>query len=144
MTVIAAIVDRSRSRADGRESRFLSQRGFALPPAIQNESEVPRDMHYRHTRANALKPARGEAQLSWTIWWDMHRRPGSEGWSRAVESSEEDALQRAERFLKLGFVVYAIKDPKGAVFMDEAQIAGHFAARAQLAAASGGPRKALR
>ena len=71
--------------------------------------------------------------MSWTIWWDMHRRIGSEGWSRAVESNEEDALLRAERFLKLGFVVYAIKDPKGAVFMDEAQIPEHFVAQAAAA-----------
>lgn len=64
--------------------------------------------------------------MSWTIWWDMHRRPGTEGWNRATEKTEEEALQRAERFLKLGFVVYAIKDPKGAMFMDEAQIRRHF------------------
>ena len=68
--------------------------------------------------------------MSWTIWWDMHRGIGSEGWNRAVESNEEDALLRAERFLKLGFVVYAIKDPKGAVFMDEVQISEHFVAHA--------------
>lgn len=43
-----------------------------------------------------------------------------------MENSEEDALHRAERFLKLGFVVYAIKDPGGAVFMDETQIIQHF------------------
>ena len=55
---------------------------------------------------------------------------------RAIESSEEDALQRAERFLKLGFVVYAIKKPKGAVFMDEAQITDLFAERTRLAAAA--------
>jgi hypothetical protein len=60
--------------------------------------------------------------VNWTIWWDMHRRPGKEGWSRAVESNEAEALQRAERFLKLGFVVYEITDPKGLVFMDEAAI----------------------
>lgn len=66
--------------------------------------------------------------MSWIVWWDMHRRPESSGWSRAVESSQQDALQRAGRFLKLGFVVYAIKDPAGTVFMDEAQIADHFAA----------------
>lgn len=102
-------------------------------------------MRYRQSRASSFKspPAREEAQMSWTIWWDMHRRSGSEGWSRAVESNEEDALLRAERFLKLGFVVFAIKDPKGEVFMDEAQISEHFAARA--AAATGlGAGKRLR
>jgi hypothetical protein len=105
------------------------QSGRALAPASQ--SEEPRDMRYRQSRTSGFKspPARGEAQMSWTIWRDMHHRSGSEGWSRAVESNEEEALLRAERFLKLGFVVYAIKDPKGAVFMDEAQISEHFAAR---------------
>jgi hypothetical protein len=81
-------------------------------------------------------PSTREARLSWTIWWDMHRRASSEGWSRAMESSEEDALQRAKRFLKLGFVVYAIKDPNGATFMDEGQIAHHFAPREPLVIAS--------
>lgn len=94
-------------------------------------------MHYRQTRSNTFKPSpRGEGHSTWTVWWDLRRRPGNDGWSRAIESNEEDALLRAERFLKLGFVVYAIKDPKGSVFMDEAQITEHFAARARLAAAS--------
>jgi hypothetical protein len=99
-------------------------------------------MRYRYTRSNGYKtaPTQGEAHSTWTIWWDMHRRAGSEGWSRAVETSEEEALLRAERFLKLGFVVHAIKDPKGAVFMEEAQITEHFAARAEAAAAGGGKR----
>lgn len=72
--------------------------------------------------------------MTWTIWWDMHPRSGNDGWSRAVESSEEEALQRAERFLKLGFVVHEIKDPKGAVFMDAAQITEHVASRANVGA----------
>lgn len=60
--------------------------------------------------------------MDWTIWWDMHRRPDQERWSRAVEKTESEALDRARRFLKLGFVVYEIRDAKGAVFMDEARI----------------------
>jgi hypothetical protein len=57
-------------------------------------------MRYRQSRASGFKsPPREEAQMSWTIWWDMHHRSGSEGWNRAVESNEEDALLRAERFL---------------------------------------------
>jgi hypothetical protein len=103
-------------------------------------------MRNHHTRSSPVRPlwARGAAQLNWIIWWDTQRRPGSEGRSRAMEGNEEDALQRAERFLKLGFVVYAINDPKGAMFMDETQIADHFAARAQLAATGVGPGKPLR
>ena len=86
-------------------------------------------MPYRTVRFDrvAPPPARGEA--CFTIWWDMHRRADGKGWSRAIESSEHEALQRAQRFLKLGFVVYAIKDPNGAVVMDEAQIIERFAAR---------------
>ena len=64
--------------------------------------------------------------MSWTIWWDMHRRPGKEGRNRAMEKTEGAAMQRAQRFLKLGFVVYEIRAPDGAVFMDEAQIARSF------------------
>jgi hypothetical protein len=64
--------------------------------------------------------------MNWTILWDMHRRAGSEGWSRAVESNEGEALQRAERFLKLGFVVYEIRNPKGDVAHDEAAIRRRF------------------
>jgi hypothetical protein len=96
-------------------------------------------MRYRQSRTNGFKsPPREEAQMSWTIWWDMHHRGGSEGWNRAVESNEEDALLRAERFLKLGFVVYAIKDANGDVFMDEAQISEHFAAHAPASTGLGG------
>jgi len=58
--------------------------------------------------------------------WDMHRRPGKDGWSRAVESNEAEALQRAERFLKLGFVVHEIRDATDRLFMDEAAIREHF------------------
>lgn len=86
-------------------------------------------MRYRSARSNGFRPTPSRGEACYTIWWDMHRRSGSEGWSRAVESSEDEALQRAERFLKLGFFVYAIKDPNGTVVMDEAQIAERFAAR---------------
>jgi hypothetical protein len=64
--------------------------------------------------------------VSWTILWDMHRRPGNEGWSRATERNEGEALQRAERFLKLGFVVYEIRNPEGLVVHDKAAIRKRF------------------
>lgn len=66
---------------------------------------------------------------SWTIWWDMHRHPSEDAWSRAMEKTEEEAVQRVQRFLKLGFVVHEIRAPKGSVFMDEAQITGRFGKR---------------
>src|SRR6185437_1127335 len=49
-------------------------------------------------------------------------------WSAAKAGSEQAALERAAHFVKLGFVVHAIKDPTGAVFMDQSTIAGRFAA----------------
>ena len=67
-----------------------------------------------------------ELHVSWTILWDMRRHPDKEGWSRAVESNEGEALQRAERFLKLGFVVHKIRDPNGLVVYDEATIRTRF------------------
>ena len=82
-------------------------------------------MAYRYKRSN-LTPPSAEVTSLWTIWWDMRRRAGTEGWSRATEPTEDEALLRTERFLKLGFIVYAIRDPRGAIFMDEAQIAEHF------------------
>ena len=82
-------------------------------------------MAYPYRRSNLTLPTT-EVTSPWTIWWDMHRRAGTEGWSRAAESTQAEALQRTERFLRLGFVVYAIRDPRGAIFMDEAQIAEHF------------------
>ena len=66
----------------------------------------------------------GSETVSWTIWWDMHRHPGDDAWSRAMEKTESEAVQRARRFLDLGFVVHQIRAPDGSVFMDEAQITG--------------------
>lgn len=64
----------------------------------------------------------GSATVSWTIWWDMHRHPAEGAWSRAMENTEGEAVQRAQRFLDLGFVVHEIRAPDGSVFMDEAQV----------------------
>ena len=58
--------------------------------------------------------------MDWTIWWDMHRRPSGDRWTEA------GAMERAHRFLNLGFVVYEIRDAEGAVFLDEAQTLERF------------------
>src|SRR6185437_15542628 len=80
----------------------------------------------------------GIAQLSHVVVlafrnWDPSQEHVRSRLDQTLPGNEEDALLRAERFLKLGFVVYAINDPKGAVFMNEAQISEHFAARAPAA-----------
>ena len=82
-----------------------------------------------HASLFVVGERQGRANLDWTIWWDMHRRPGGDGWNRAVEKTEAEAMERAHRFLNLGFVVYQIRDAEGAVFMDEAQILQRFGTR---------------
>jgi hypothetical protein len=63
--------------------------------------------------------------MSWTIWWDTQRRPEAGRWNTAIAQTEASAVERAQHFLKLGFVVYAIRNPDGTVFMDEGQINAH-------------------
>jgi len=61
----------------------------------------------------------------WTILWDT-KTPHEGRWNSAHAETQESAVERATRFAKLGFVVHAIKDPSGAVFLDQGQIAERF------------------
>jgi hypothetical protein len=54
----------------------------------------------------------------WTIVWDTQRRPGGEGRSIAREKLQSGALDRARHILRMGFVVYEIREPSGALFLD--------------------------
>lgn len=72
--------------------------------------------------------------MAWTIWWDTERRPGVERWNSATALTEAGALDRAQHFVKLGCVVYAIRNPDGAVYMDEAQIRARFSQKPKPAA----------
>jgi hypothetical protein len=53
----------------------------------------------------------------WTIVWDTQRRPGEEGRSIAREKLESGALDRARHMLRMGFVVYEIRQPSGLVHL---------------------------
>jgi hypothetical protein len=64
--------------------------------------------------------------MSWTIWWDTQRRPGTGRWNTAIAQTEASAVERSLHFLKLGFFVHAIRNPDGTVLMDEAQINARF------------------
>jgi hypothetical protein len=64
--------------------------------------------------------------VAWTIWWDTERRPGGERWNVATALTEAGALDRAHHFVKLGCVVFAIRNPDGVVYMDEAQVGARF------------------
>ena len=63
-------------------------------------------MAYRYKRSNVSAPT-AEVTSLWTIWWDMRRRAGTEGRSRATEPTQDEALQRTERFLKSGSTMSA-------------------------------------
>jgi hypothetical protein len=62
----------------------------------------------------------------WAISWDTQRKPGADGRNRAEEKNQRAALERARHLLRMGFVVYEIRDPAGALFLDEAHIRQHF------------------
>jgi len=62
----------------------------------------------------------------WIVLWETTER--SDGrWNAVRNPSEANAIECAAHFLKLGFVVHAIKDPSGAVVMDAQSIAARFA-----------------
>ena len=67
--------------------------------------------------------------MAWTIWWDTERRPGTGRWNVASALTEAGALDRAQHFVKLGCIVYTIRNPDGAVYMDEAQLGVRFAVK---------------
>ncbi len=58
----------------------------------------------------------------WTVIWDTKRRPESDERNTALEKFEASALDRARHMLRLGFIVYEIRDPAGLVFLAEAAI----------------------
>src|SRR6185437_6771283 len=63
----------------------------------------------------------------WIVLWDTAAR-ADDDWSTVRTQSESSALERAAHFVKLGFIVHAIKDPTGAVVMNAAEIAARFGA----------------
>ena len=55
----------------------------------------------------------------WSIVWDTQRKPGTEDRNPALEKSESGALERARHLLRMGFIVYEIRQPSGSVFLEE-------------------------
>jgi hypothetical protein len=69
-----------------------------------------------------LAPSEGDDGKRWRIVWDTKRRPEIETRNVAVEKLKSAALDRARHMLRMGFVVYEIREPSGALFLDEAAI----------------------
>ena len=77
--------------------------------------------HYRKMIVHGDHLEASESGPPWTVLWDTAPRQ-DEAWSTVRTQSEASALERAAHFVKLGFVVHAIKDPSGAVAMNAAEI----------------------
>jgi hypothetical protein len=83
--------------------------------------------HYRKMIVHGDHLEAPDGGPPWTVLWET-KTPPDDRWSNARADTEHAAVERAAHFLKLGFVVHAIKDPSGAVFMDQGQIAQRFGA----------------
>jgi hypothetical protein len=81
--------------------------------------------HYRKMLVHGDHLEAPESGPPWTVLWDTAPRQNGE-WSTVRAHTEASALERAAHFVKLGFVVHAIKDPSGAVVMNAGEIAARF------------------
>ncbi len=61
-----------------------------------------------------------EAEACWTVTWDTARK--ADLFNTAYHKSEAEAIASAKRFLRMGFIVYSIKDAAGIETMDESAI----------------------
>jgi len=85
-----------------------------LPPlTTENASAAPN----WHAINNAQSP---EPDACWTVSWDTARH--GETFNTAHHKTEAEAIASARQFLRLGFVVYSIKDASGIEMMDESAI----------------------
>src|SRR6185312_9507495 len=75
---------------------------------------MPPYLRKQVVNADHLEAASGPL---WTVLWETKVRD-DDHWNVVRAPSETTALERAAHFLKLGFVVHAIKDPRGNVVMD--------------------------
>lgn len=69
-----------------------------------------------------LSVSEGDDGKRWRIIWDTTPRAANELRNTAVEKTKGAALDRARHMLRMGFIVYEIRDPSGAIFADESTI----------------------
>jgi len=77
--------------------------------------------HYRKMIVHGDHLEAPDGGPPWTVLWET-KAPADDRWSVARAETEHAAVERAAHFLKLGFVVHAIKDPTGVVFMEQGEI----------------------
>ncbi len=69
------------------------------------------------------KTENAEPAPLWTVMWDTTRNPGA--FNQAHHMTEAAAIDCARQFLRLGFIVYSIRDASGIETMNEAAINSH-------------------
>jgi hypothetical protein len=77
---------------------------------------------YSGSNWHRLSVAETDNGERWSVVWDIERRPGVEGRNTALEKLEHAALDRARHILRMGFIVYEIREPSGSVFLEEAGV----------------------
>jgi hypothetical protein len=107
----------SKGGPDSMAKRSKGKDETILPP-LTTEKDHATNWHKSTTR-----PTREEPAL-WIVTWDTSRKPAT--FNTSYQKGEAEAIDCARKFLKLGFVVYSIKDPHGSEIMDEASIAERF------------------
>lgn len=97
-----------------RWSKQKAESDIKLPPLTTDHASAGADWH------SINKTEASEAKAQWTVSWDTARH--ADTFNTSCHKSEEEAIASARRFLRLGFVVYSIRDPSGIEKMDEPAI----------------------
>ena len=99
-----------------RWSKAKAQAETMLPP-LTTEKDLARNWH--KTNTDDAKP-----EPLWTVTWDTSRKP--DVFNTARHKTEGEAMDSAQRFLRLGCIVYSIKDSAGSEVMNESEIYERF------------------
>ena len=99
-------------------SKAKADLGTKLPPLTTDQPLRGPNWHKIGQIANP------EPAPLWTVSWDTQRH--GDAFNKAHHMNEDAAIDCAKRFLRLGFIVYSIKDASGIETMDEATINKHF------------------
>lgn len=97
-----------------RWSKQKAESEIKLPPLTTERGTAGSDWH------SINKAETSETKAQWTVSWDTARH--ADTFNTSCHKSEQEAISSARRFLRLGFVVYSIKDPSGIEKMDEPAI----------------------
>jgi len=82
-----------------------------LPPLTTERASALPNWHKIRNQAEQ------DSAATWTVRWDTVRKPGA--FNSAQCKSESEARDCAVRFLRLGFLVYSIRNDAGDEVMDE-------------------------